>query len=141
MFTNKKVMETFSFVYGMAFFTMSMYFRDWNAATIMGLALLGARLLQIWRKAPVESPAEPTPKLSRAQQLKANGGSHTPNEWRLLCALYNWRCADCGKKRPLTKDHVIPVVQGGGDDISNVQPLCRSCNSSKNGQAMRYEWQ
>lgn len=141
MLTNKKVVESFYFVYGMVMFTLSMYFQDWNAAIIMGLALLCAGLIQQWRtNKQVFAPTE-QPKLSRREQLKANGGSHTVNEWRLLCALYDWKCASCSKKRPLTKDHIIPVIQGGTDDISNIQPLCRPCNSSKHGRAMRYEWQ
>lgn len=144
MLTNKKVIESFYFVYGMVMFTLAMYFRDWTVASWMGIALLIAGLIQQWRKDHSIVPnITPTmfPKLSRRAQLKANGGSHTANEWRLVCALHSWKCAACGYKRPLTKDRVIPVIQGGSDDISNIQPLCRACNSRKHGRAMRYEWQ
>lgn len=147
MLVNKRVLEPFYLVFGMGMFTLAMYFRDWQAATIMGLGLLITGLLEQRQRQRAhistspETPPEAPPKLSRRAQLKANGGSHTVNEWRLLCALYNWRCASCEKKRPLTKDHIIPVIQGGSDDISNIQPLCRACNSSKHGRAMRYEWQ
>lgn len=36
------------------------------------------------------------------------------------------------------KDHVVPVLFGGSNDISNIQPLCRSCNSSKGASTVDY---
>jgi hypothetical protein len=43
-------------------------------------------------------------------------------------------CIDCGSRERLTLDHIIPVVEGGLDEISNIQVLCLSCNSSKGGR-------
>lgn len=31
-------------------------------------------------------------------------------------------------------DHIIPLVQGGLNDVANIQLLCDSCNASKGGQ-------
>lgn len=36
-------------------------------------------------------------------------------------------------------DHVIPLVSGGTDDITNLVPACRSCNSSKQDMPLA-EW-
>lgn len=66
------------------------------------------------------------------------GGSFTVGEWKALCEQYNNRCACCGQEKPLTFDHVIPVSKGGTSDISNGQPLCRSCNSSKSDKTIDY---
>lgn len=47
-------------------------------------------------------------------------------------------CAVCGHPgtpdNPLTGDHVVPRSQGGRNVRSNVQVLCRGCNSRKGAQ-------
>lgn len=40
-------------------------------------------------------------------------------------------CRRCGTTFDLTIDHIQPWSKGGTDDVSNLQLLCRSCNSSK----------
>lgn len=69
----------------------------------------------------------------RARKMAA-AGSFTLAEWEALKADHGHRCAMC--RRPeseaaLTRDHIIPLSKGGSDEISNIQPLCRSCNSKK----------
>lgn len=41
------------------------------------------------------------------------------------------RCRACGRLDSLTLDHVIPVALGGENSITNLQILCRPCNSRK----------
>jgi len=65
-----------------------------------------------------------------ARQRNAEG-SHTFEEWQDLCQKNKWKCANCKEKKQLTKDHIIPLSEKGTDYISNIQPLCRSCNSRK----------
>lgn len=73
----------------------------------------------------------------RTRKTKA-GGSYTAAEWKTLCKQYDNRCLCCGKKTKLTADHVIPVIDGGNSDISNIQPLCKPCNSRKGTSAIDY---
>lgn len=40
-------------------------------------------------------------------------------------------CQTCGATENLTIDHIIPLAEGGTNDISNFQTLCQSCNSRK----------
>lgn len=64
--------------------------------------------------------------------LKANAlGMFTPEDFRNLCELYNNKCVACKNKRKLTVDHIVPLSKGGSNYLSNIQPLCGSCNSSK----------
>ena len=68
-------------------------------------------------------------------------GNFTAQEWADLKAKYNFRCLCCGRTEPeitLTADHVVPLVEGGTNDIGNIQPLCGSCNSRKHTKTIDY---
>ena len=72
-------------------------------------------------------------KRERKQKLEMRG-SHSTLEWESLKASYDYCCLNCGRREPeikLTQDHVIPLDKNGTNDISNIQPLCTSCNSHK----------
>ena len=40
-------------------------------------------------------------------------------------------CAICGGASSLEIDHVVAVINGGNNDIVNLQLLCKSCNCKK----------
>lgn len=68
-------------------------------------------------------------------------GSHTFSEWENLKAQYNWTCPSCLKRETeikLTEDHIIPLSRGGSDNIENIQPLCKSCNSRKHIRIIKF---
>lgn len=69
--------------------------------------------------------------IRRARERGAPG-SHTHAEWLAKIELYAGACAYCGRTdAPLCRDHVVPVAKGGTNDIDNIVPACRPCNSRK----------
>ncbi len=80
--------------------------------------------------------------MKRKARLHENGGLHSFEEWLELKVKYNLTCPACLQKEPdvlLTRDHVIPLSRGGNDDIENIQPLCRPCNTKKFTKTIKYE--
>jgi 5-methylcytosine-specific restriction endonuclease McrA len=82
--------------------------------------------------------------LEKVRQFKANNrrkrraaknasrGSFTAKEFKELCERYGNKCLSCGSTGVvLEADHVVPLTRGGSDDISNIQPLCGTCNRRK----------
>ena len=73
---------------------------------------------------------------NRAKRKEAIG-QFTIEEWQLLKEQYNFTCHMCNKSEPeikLTVDHIIPLTKNGTNFISNIQPLCKSCNSRKSNK-------
>lgn len=73
-------------------------------------------------------------RLVRLRAIRADVGSHTHEQWTDLQARAGHRCVKCRRKQTLTRDHIIPLTKGGTDLITNIQPLCVSCNSRKNNR-------
>jgi 5-methylcytosine-specific restriction endonuclease McrA len=70
-----------------------------------------------------------------------NGGRHTLSDWEILKKRFKYLCVCCNKTEPeitLSEDHIIPLSIGGTDNIENIQPLCRSCNSKKRNNIIKY---
>jgi len=77
----------------------------------------------------------------RRARLAAAEGTFTTAEWETLKAKYV-TCPGCSRRwdqipipagwtSAATRDHVVPISKGGRNDIGNLRPLCRSCNSKK----------
>lgn len=88
------------------------------------------RWARAWRKANPDK-VRAKDQRRRARLLAAPVNDLTAEQWRDIKAAHKHRCAYCGKRRPLTMDHVIPLSKGGPHTASNIVPACRSCNCSK----------
>lgn len=86
---------------------------------------------QEWKKANIGRVKEYQSK-NRALR-RGIAGSYSWDQWVKLVVLHDEKCACCRKKKPLTVDHIIPLTWPGASNwITNIQPLCKSCNTSKN---------
>lgn len=73
----------------------------------------------------------------RARRRKATG-HYTEAEWIALCGWFGNVCLKCGSCDRISIDHVVPLSQGGSNDITNLQPLCFACNSGKRNRTIDY---
>jgi 5-methylcytosine-specific restriction endonuclease McrA len=55
--------------------------------------------------------------------LDINPGDHSPH--------FNLYGEENGRLVLMTKDHIIPKSQGGGDELGNIQTMCHICNNLK----------
>jgi 5-methylcytosine-specific restriction endonuclease McrA len=76
----------------------------------------------------------------RIRQLSASG-SFTAAQIAVLLQAQNYLCAGCQAsiRNKYSIDHIHALSNGGSNDISNIQLLCKPCNSSKGAKGM-HEW-
>ena len=105
-----------------------------------------------WTKYNKKNPEQMThwrrenPEKSKALSAKLDAirrgaeGEFSGDEWLELVSYYcpTGKCLCCRKKVKLTQDHVIAVTRGGSNYIYNIQPICGTCNSSKNNKTIEY---
>lgn len=110
--------------------TISLRYRIKNQDNVRRIGRESARYIRLIDPSKLRD-RDITKAHKRKCQILCNEGSHTTKEWLALVKKYKGKCANCHKKTKLTRDHIMPVSRGGSNYISNIQPLCKSCNSSK----------
>ncbi len=72
---------------------------------------------------------------NRRARLRGAKGTHTAKEIQDLLLKQRTRCANsscvASIKLKYHKDHIMPLILGGSNDIKNIQLLCPTCNMSK----------
>jgi len=90
------------------------------------------RLLAPWNIIP-DPVCAPRHRKRRVRVMEARRiATHTREQW-LALRKFCGSCVACGNddENTLSRDHIVPLARGGHDGISNIQPLCGSCNSRK----------
>ena len=65
------------------------------------------------------------------------GDEISPSMRRTVYEAAGHRCRACGATENLSVDHIVPTHFGGPTILSNLQCLCKPCNSSKGA---RLDW-
>jgi len=68
--------------------------------------------------------------LARDYQVKKAEFETLRRNSSLLKQFKGMPCVVCGKPSD-TVDHIVPLSKGGSNELNNLQPMCRSCNSKK----------
>jgi hypothetical protein len=100
-----------------------------------------------WRK---ENPEKRKAQVNKRRALKLGSfGSFTAQEWIDLKIVMGNQCLCCHRTEEvllslglkLVPDHVVALVNGGSNDILNIQPLCHGrdgCNNKKHDKNTDY---
>lgn len=95
-----------------------------------------------WKGGITKHPKYASERARKRKLLKLNAeGSHSEEDWQNLKEKFQYLCLCCKKQAPfveLTRDHIMPLSLGGSDNIENIQPLCRGCNSIKRIKTTNY---
>lgn len=78
-------------------------------------------------------------KLNKQKQLQQRNNKNVPKLVKeAVFKRDNYTCLCCGIQTDLSIDHIVPRSSGGSNDMSNLQTLCRSCNSAKSDKYVDY---
>jgi superfamily II DNA or RNA helicase len=73
--------------------------------------------------------------ITESEEGSKKGLELTPKIKEQLFQRDNYTCLCCGKARrkgvTLNADHILPISMGGGNEMSNLQTLCKYCNGLK----------
>jgi len=77
-------------------------------------------------------------KISREPRIDAQKFIRKKNVRNFIFKRDRYKCLRCGKDENLSLDHIVPIHLGGENKLSNLQTLCKSCNSWKSTKIIDY---
>ena len=83
---------------------------------------------------PITTNRATTTKRSTTQRVKRYVSPYTK---KLVAASQHWKCRICGRELDASYeiDHIVPLHKNGGNEISNLEAICRSpCHISKSAR-------
>lgn len=75
---------------------------------------------------------------NRSARDRGDMSTLSPRDWQDVLDEVGGACVNCGSTIDLHIDHIVPVSLGGKNVKSNIQPLCRHCNSRKRDHRTDY---
>ena len=49
-------------------------------------------------------------------------------------------CASCGETKEIEYHHIVPIVNGGKNNLSNIVPLCHVCHQKAHDKNYKYKY-
>ncbi len=96
--------------------------------------------LEKWHKEISTNWKEKMKNLGKPNNKKNGEQKRSPIDSRLRHECFKrdgYKCKECGntnKESILHADHILPVSQGGSDELENLQTLCEECNLAKSNK-------
>jgi 5-methylcytosine-specific restriction protein A len=76
----------------------------------------------------------------RRERLRIRSGSRQQKLRTFVLHRDDFTCHRCGQRfeeDQLVNDHLIPLAEGGADDVENMAPICLSCDREKTAEEAR----
>ncbi len=77
------------------------------------------------------SKAEPVQQDPIDYQDPSHPGYIAPVVRRKVWIRNKGQCAACGSRKDLQYDYIVPLIEGGQNNLNNLQLLCKTCNQGK----------
>lgn len=110
----------------------------WNARE--HLAAKRYEAIKRWRARHPERSAlvDQVQKVNQRAGYRGDKNRISVADWTFLRDMRGGECFRCREMVDLNVDHVVPTSHGGLNHPSNLQPLCKSCNSIKSTDCTDY---